>query len=88
MCKALEELYQDGLDAGIEKGIEKGIEVGMKTGIETGIKTGIEKGIEALVLDNLEDGKEETVILSKIQKRFDLSEEEAIQYLRIYIKKA
>lgn len=84
MCKALEELYQDGLDAGIEKGIE----AGMKTGIETGMKTGIEKGIEALVLDNLEEGKEEAVILAKIQKRFDLSEEEAIQYLRIYIKKA
>lgn len=76
MCKALEELYQDGLDAGIEKGIE------------AGMKTGIEKGIEALVLDNLEEGKEEAVILAKVQKRFDLSEEEAIQYLRIYIKKA
>lgn len=63
MCKALEELYQDGLDAGIEK------------------------GIEALILDNLEDGKDETVILSKLQKRFELSEEDAIQYLRIYLKK-
>lgn len=71
MCKALEELYQDGLD----------------TGIETGIKTGIEKGIEALILDNLEDGKDELAILAKLQKRFSLSKEDAIQYLRKYYKK-
>lgn len=63
MCKALEELYQDGLDAGIEK------------------------GIEALILDNLEDGKDESVILDKLQKRFSLNKEDAIQYLRIYSKK-
>lgn len=67
MCKALEELYQDGLD--------------------TGIETGIEKGIEALILDNLEDGKDELAILAKLQKRFSLSKEDAIQYLRKYYKK-
>ena len=29
MCKALEDLYQDGVEEGIEKGLEKGIETGI-----------------------------------------------------------
>ena len=36
MCKALEDLYQDGVEEGLEKGIEKGIKVLVQDYIEEG----------------------------------------------------
>lgn len=37
MCKALEDLYADGVEKGIEQGIEKGIEQGIEQGRSLGI---------------------------------------------------
>ena len=47
-------------------------------------KRGIEKGIEALILDNLEDGRAEAVILEKLKKRFQLDDYKAKQYFSKY----
>lgn len=41
---------------------------------------GLEQGICALILDNIEDNKPKEVILSKLLKRFGLTEEEAEKY--------
>ena len=37
MCKALEDLYNDGVEKGIEEGMEKGIEALIKTCHELGV---------------------------------------------------
>ena len=42
-----------------------------------GIEKGIEKGIKALILDNLEENIPEERIIQKLQKRFELTEEQA-----------
>lgn len=54
--------------------------------IEQGIERGIEQGIEALILDNLEDGKSEEVIISKLVRRFGLKVETAREYFDRYAK--
>ena len=50
------------------------------------IEQGIEQGIEALILDNLEDGKSEEVIISKLVRRFGLKVETAKEYFDRYAK--
>ena len=60
------------------------LDIGIQKGTELGIEKGIEKGIEALILDNLEEGKEESVIIEKIKKRFGLEEQQAKQYFDKY----
>jgi len=49
--------------------------------MELGIKEGIKEGIKAFILDNLEEGKEEQLIIEKLKKRFQLSENEAHLYI-------
>lgn len=56
---------------------EEGEQAGVKQGIDQGIKQGIKQGIEALILDNLEDGKPEEIIIEKIMRRFDMEESKA-----------
>ena len=70
MCKAWEEQWLDGKSEGIEQGIEQGIE----------------RGIEALILDNLEDGRTEEVIINKLIKRFEMKAEDARRYFDKYAK--
>ena len=82
MCKAWEEQWLDGKSEGIGQGREQGIE----QGIERGIKQGREQGIEALILDNLEDGRTEEVIINKLIKRFEMKEEDARRYFDKYAK--
>ena len=53
-------------------------------GIKAGIEQGIEQGIEALILDNLEDGRAEAVILEKLKKRFQLDDYKSKQYFSKY----
>lgn len=57
---------------------------GYNEGLERGIECGIERGIEALILDNLEEGIEDTRIVSKLMLRFQLNEEKATDYLEKY----
>ena len=70
MCKAIEEMIQDGRMEGLSQGIEQGIE----------------QGIQALILDNLEEGFSEERIIEKLQKRFGVDEEKAKNYYKKYGK--
>ena len=76
MCKALDDLYQDGINEGIKTGIKKGIE----QGIEQGVEQGIEQGIKAFILDYREEGYDKEKILMKLQNRFSLTREKAEEY--------
>ena len=58
----------------------EGQELGIEKGRELGREEGMEKGIEVLILDNLEDGKSEEQIISKVVKRFNVSETKAKEY--------
>lgn len=71
MCKA----WEDHRESGIELGRTEGIELGRTEG-----------GIEALILDNLEDGKPEEVIIGKLVKRFGLEPDTAKEYFDKYSK--
>ena len=51
---------------------------------EDGIKEGIKEGIKAMILDNLEDGKDEKAIIEKIKKHFQLSDEQSQSYFEQY----
>ena len=53
------------------------LEYGEQRGIEKGIEKGRAEGIRALIQDNLDDGKTEKVIISKLIKLFGLSEADA-----------
>lgn len=68
MCNALEELFADKL------------EEREKIGMEQGIERGIEQGIRAFVLDHIEEGTPQNIILQKLEKRFFLSPEQAEEY--------
>ena len=52
--------------------------------IEQGIEKGIEKGIEAFIADKLEDEVSSDIIIHKLEKRFNLSNDKACEYLRKY----
>jgi len=49
-------------------------------------KEGIKEGIKALILDNLEDGKTEDVIIGKLVKRFQLEKAAAKEYFDQFSK--
>lgn len=51
---------------------------------ENGIEKGREEGIEAFILDNLEEQVPEERIIGKLQRRFQLKEEEARAYFEKY----
>ena len=55
--------------------------------LEIGLQQGIQQGIQALILDNLEEGVSEARILEKLQRRFELTEEEAKQHYEECISK-
>ena len=55
MCKALEDLYQDGVEEGLEKGIEKGIKVLVQDYIEEGYS-------KEIILDKLIRGSRQILI--------------------------
>ena len=68
MCKALEDLYNDGVEKGIEEGIEKGME----------------KGIEALIETCHELGVSRDDTVAKLMSRFDMEHESALQSVERY----
>ena len=80
MCKILEEEREQGIRIGVKRGIEQGIKEGMAQGIERGM----EKGIRAFICDNREENIPRERVLVKLQKRFELSEDEAEMWLEKY----
>lgn len=79
-------IYEQGIARGIEDGRKIGIEEGRKEGIERGIKEGIKEGIRVLVEDYVEEKFDKERIIEKLQKRFSLSEEDAISYYNEFAK--
>lgn len=72
MCKALEDLYQDGVEEGIEKGLEEGLE----------------KGIKVLVQDYIEEGYSKEIIMDKLIRGFSLNRAESSRYYERFAKPA
>lgn len=52
--------------------------------LEEGEKRGREEGIEQLILDNLEEGRVEDVIIGKLMRRFSLDYDRAMEYFERY----
>ncbi|MDO4295559.1 MAG: hypothetical protein Q4D90_05295 [bacterium] len=52
-----------------------------KKGFQEGMQQGILEGIYIFIQDNIEEGTPPERIIEKLQKRFSLSEEEAVEYL-------
>ena len=66
MCKALEDLYNDGIECGIEQGIEQGIKCGMELGIVRGM------------IETLKDlGIEKNHVIVRVMEKFGITQEEA-----------
>ncbi len=58
------------------------------SGKKEGRKEGVTQGIEALILDNLEEGKNEETIIGKLERRFGLNGPEAKEYFDRFSKTA
>ena len=65
-------IFREGLEEGLEKGLERGI--------EEGIQKGRTEGIQAFIEDHLEEKIPKEKSLEKLQRRFQLTEEKAIEY--------
>lgn len=60
---------------------QESFEEGEKQGIQTGLQTGISRGISAMINDNLEEYVPMERILLKLQKHFQLTPEEAQEWV-------
>ena len=70
MCKALQDLYDEGVEHGMERGMERGIERGMEQKIFELVKKKLARGkTVAVIADELEEseGKIQDII-DRIQK--------------------
>ena len=71
-------IFREGLEEGLEKGLERGI--------EEGIQKGRTEGIQAFIEDHLEEKIPKEKSLEKLQRRFQLTEEKAIEYYERFAK--
>ena len=74
MCKALEDLRQEGIDIGIERGMK----LGEERGVERGVEIGVIHFIEAF--QEMRMSYEDT--MRKLQEKFGLTEENAEQKMK------
>jgi len=65
-----------------QRGVQRGVQQGIQQGVQQGLQQGIQQGIQVLILDNLENGSSKEIILQKLQKRFDLTQEQAEMYFQ------
>ena len=68
----------------LNQGIEKGIELGRSEGIELGHNNGVEEGIKAFILDNIEENIPKERTIEKLQRRFGVTEEQAMEKYEKY----
>ena len=73
-----------GRSEGIQVGRSEGIQLGRSEGIQLGHSEGVEEGIKAFILDNIEENIPKERIIEKLQRRFDLSEEQAVEKYEKY----
>ena len=59
----------------------EGRKEGLKDGKAEGLSEGLQTGIKAFIADNLEEGIPRDRILEKLQRRFNLDYEAAVQML-------
>ena len=75
MCKALEDLYNEGIEIGMEHGIERGIACGMELGVVKG------------VVETLHDfGVEKEAAIQRVMQKFEMSREQAEKDVESYWK--
>ena len=77
---------KEAADDSFKEGFQTGRKEGLQTGRKEGHASGIRQGIFAFVLDNREEGVSEDRIREKLMKRFNLSEDEAEDYLREVVR--
>ena len=53
-------------------------------GLQEGLEEGLQEGIRAFILDNLEEQIPKERILSKLERRFSLTPEQAKEYFEKY----
>lgn len=82
MCKALTELIEEGK----EEGRKEGREEGRKEGREEGREEGIAEGLRGMILDNLDQGIPQELIVEKLCKYIGISRDKAQGYLEKAIK--
>ena len=68
MCKALDELYNDGIELGREQGIKQGREQGIELGVETLKEFGV----------SMEE------VIERISKKFEITKEQAKEEVKKY----
>ena len=72
---------QAGRAEGLLAGRAEGLQAGRAEGLQAGKAEGLKTGIEAFIADNIEEGIPRDRILEKLQRRFNLDYEAAIQML-------
>ena len=73
MCKALEDLYNEGIEIGMERG--------MTCGMERGMELGVVKG----VVETLHDfGIEKDVAIQSVMQKFEMPREQAEKDVESY----
>ena len=77
-------ILNQGRKEGLELGRNEGIQVGRSEGIQLGRSEGVEEGLKAFILDNIEENIPKERIIEKLQRRFDLSEEQAVEKYEKY----
>ena len=72
------------LDYPAKRILNQGIELGRSEGIELGHNNGVEEGIKAFILDNIEENIPKERTIEKLQRRFDITQEQAIEKYEKY----
>ena len=73
MCKALEDLYNEGIEIGMERGMTRGMECGMELGVVKG------------VVETLYDcGIKKDDAIQRVMQKFEISKEQAEKDVEIY----
>ena len=73
MCKALEDLYNEGIEIGMERGMTRGMECGMELGVVKG------------VVETLHDfGMEKDAAIQRVMQKFEISREKAEKDVESY----
>ena len=72
------------LDYPAKRILNQGRKEGLELGRDEGIQVGRSEGIKAFILDNIEENIPKERIIEKLQRRFDLSEEQAVEKYEKY----
>ena len=80
----LESLKNKALTEGRNEGSSQGRSEGLSQGRSEGLSQGLSHGIEIFIIDALEDGKTEEIIIAKLMRHYKISEDEAKGYFDKY----